>query len=357
MNKFGRIFSVSIYGESHGKGVGVVLDGVTPGLELKNDDFIIDLERRKPKLLGTTKRMEDDCPQVLSGIINDYTTGAPINIFFENKNINSKDYRSYKEQPRPGHADYTGTVKYQGYNDIRGGGHFSGRLTLGLVAGGVVANKILEKKLSKPLEISSRICKLGKINLTEKEWNEFLERDSNSEELITKKTKIIEEIERVLNLGDSLGGIIECRVKNLNVGYGEPFFDSLESMLAHGLFSIPGVKGVEFGTGFKGIEELGSEFNDEIEDINGKTLTNNSGGVNGGISNGNEIVFSVAIRPTPSISKEQNSFNFETECKEKLEINGRHDVAFILRVPVIIEAVVKIVLADLVSISNYEEVR
>jgi chorismate synthase len=352
MNKFGRIFSISIYGESHGKGVGIVLDGVTPGLNIKNEDFNLALERRKPRLIGTTKRIEEDVPQILSGILNNYTTGTPINIFFENKNIVSKDYKNYKEHPRPGHGDYTGTIKYQGYNDIAGGGHFSGRLTLGLVAAGVVADKILEKKLLRGIEVMTRVSKLGKINLSEKEWSEFLDEKLNLDISEENKNKIVEEIERVSDLGDSLGGIILCRVKNLNAGYGEPFFDSLEAVLAHGLFSIPGVKGVEFGIGFKGVEKLGSEFNDRIENSDGQTLTNNSGGINGGISNGNEIVFSVAIRPTASINKGQNTFNFETEQKEIMEIKGRHDVAFIMRVPIIIESIVKIVLADMVSVSN-----
>ena len=313
MNTFGNNLRITIYGESHGSGVGVIIDGVPAGILLRDEDFMPDILRRKAGKKDTTSRIEDDIPKLISGIYEDFTTGAPINIFFENKNVKSKDYTQFKNHPRPGHADYTATVKYKGYNDIRGGGHFSGRLTLGLVVAGVIAKKIIFKEL-KDIEIKSKIVKLGK-----------------------------------LKLNDSYGGIIETRIIGLPAGIGEPFFNSLESQIAHIVFAIPGIKGIEFGAGFEGCVNLsGSEFNDLIIDKSGKTDKNNNAGINGGISNGNEIYFRVAVKPTASIGKIQNTYNFKTNKIEPLEIGGRHDKAFILRVPVVVEAVTAIVLADFI---------
>ncbi|MGL6098321.1 MAG: chorismate synthase [Fusobacteriaceae bacterium] len=336
MNSFGSNYRISIYGESHGEGVGVILDGIIPGIALTEEDFVFDLARRKPGAKGTTKRLEDDIPKILSGVYGGYTTGAPINIFFKNSNTDSKVYKDFKSHPRPGHADYSATQKYGGYNDLRGSGHFSGRMTLSLVAAGIVAKKIICKIVDQNGDQSpvylTQLEKLGKFNLLGE-----LERE-----------KIVDcEIERVTQLGDSLGGVIGCSVKNLPAGLGEPFFDSVESLLSHLLFSIPGVKGVEFGSGFGGCEEMGSFFNDRFISATGKTATNNNGGVNGGITNGNNLYFKVAIKPTSSIFATQESFNFVTEKVEKLEIHGRHDAAFVLRVPVIVESVSAIVLADL----------
>lgn len=326
MNRFGKVFNVGIYGESHAEEIGVVIDGVHPGIKLSEMDFIEVLNRRKPGKIGTTKRVEEDFPNIVSGVFEGYTTGAPISINFKNKNKRSEDYPDLKSHPRPGHADYSGTVKYLGYNDIRGGGHFSGRMTLALVAAGVVG----EKHLPSNIKIVAQIIKLGKLSV------------ENLED-----PQIEMEIERVLKLGDSLGGVINCKVTGVPGGLGEPFFDSMESLISHAVFSIPGVKGVEFGAGFIGCEKLGSEFNDMLINSSGKTLTNNSGGINGGISNGNEISFNVAVKPTSTIFKKQESFNFKTGKTEELEIKGRHDAAFVLRTPVIVESVVKIVLADL----------
>ncbi|MGL5124380.1 MAG: chorismate synthase [Fusobacteriaceae bacterium] len=326
MNRFGKIFNVGIYGESHGEEIGVVIDGVTPGIKIQTEDFLEALDKRKPGKLGTTKRIESDTPKIVSGIFDGYTTGAPININFKNLNKRSEDYPDLKSHPRPGHADYSSTIKYAGYNDIRGGGHFSGRMTLGLVAAGVVA----EKHYPKNIEIEAKIIKLGKMVVQDIDDSE-----------------VRLEIERIALLGDSLGGVINCKIKGIMAGLGEPFFDSLESVIAHGIFSIPGVKGIEFGDGFKGCEKLGSEFNDVFINSNGETSTNSNGGINGGISNGNEISFNVAIKPTSTIFKIQESFNFKTGSKEKLEIKGRHDTAFVLRTPIIIESVAKIVMADM----------
>lgn len=336
MNSFGSSYRISIYGESHGAGVGVVLDGVTPGIPLSVEDFLLDLARRKPGAKGTTPRIEDDIPEILSGVHEGYTTGAPINIFFRNSNTESKVYRDFKSHPRPGHADYSATVKYDGYNDIRGSGHFSGRMTLALVAAGVVGKKIVSRIVEKDGEqlplYSAQLEKIGKFNLLGEPERESI---------------IAHEIERVSALGDSLGGIVGCSIKNIPTGLGEPFFDSVESLLSHLLFSIPGVKGVEFGLGFRGCEELGSFFNDRFIKSCGRTESNNNGGINGGITNGNEVYFRVAVKPTSSIFRPQESFNFSTGQMDILQIQGRHDAAFVLRVPVIVESVAAIVFADL----------
>lgn len=326
MNQFGNIFKIQIYGESHGEGIGVIIDGAPCGIPLKESDFFDDLNKRKPGNIGTTKRIEEDKPVFLSGIYNNFTTGAPLNIFFKNNNINSKVYSDFKSQPRPGHADFTATHKFNGFNDLRGGGHFSGRLTLALVAAGVVAKKILEK-----LNIKF-ICKIDSIGrLTKKEIEDNLE----------------EYLEIISKDEDSLGGSISLEAINVPIGLGEPFFNSIESHISSIIFSIPGIKGIEFGSGFEGCQKFGSEFNDLFIDKFGKTKTNNSGGINGGITNGNSLFFKVAVRPTASIFKEQTTFDFSKNEMSELKIAGRHDVAFILRVPIIIENATAIALADL----------
>jgi chorismate synthase len=322
MNSFGRIFRINIYGESHGKSVGVVIDGCPPGISVSEEDFTEDLLRRKSGAKGTTPRIESDKPILLSGIFNNKTTGAPINIMFENRNTKSKDYENLKKIPRPGHSDFVALKKYKGFNDIRGGGHFSGRLTLGLIAAGVIAKKIVDKA-----SFNAKLISVGK------------EGSSDIEKTIEKA--IMEQ--------DSIGGIIECRIDNVPVGLGEPFFDSVESRISHIVFSIPGIRGIEFGSGFDSARMTGSEHNDLILDISGKTVSNNAGGINGGISNGNEIVFRVAVKPTSSISRAQETVNLESGKTESLIIEGRHDVCFALRVPVIVEAVSAIVLADLIQ--------
>ena len=330
MNSFGKIFKITNYGESHGDGIGVIIDGCPVGIEIKEEDFLFDLGRRRAGKIGTTKRLEKDRPIILSGIFNGYSTGAPINIFFKNENTDSKSYKDFREQPRPGHSDFAANLKYDGYNDIRGGGRFSGRVTLSLVAAGVIAKKILNKE-NKELKIESNIISLGKLNLKNREEFEKIE---------TYLKKIAEE-------GDSVGGVIECIGKNIPAGLGEPFFDSIESLVSHLIFSIGGVRGIEFGSGFESSRMKGSVCNDVFIDEKGKTVTNNCGGINGGISNGNDIIFRVAIKPTPSISKLQNTYSFKDEKISELSIKGRHDTAFVLRVPVIIEAVFAIAMVDL----------
>ena len=324
MNSFGRKFRVSIFGESHGEMVGVTIDGCPPGVALSEQDLLPDLARRKSGAKGTTPRKEADLPKIVSGVFNGHTTGAPITILFENTNIRSGDYSELATVPRPGHADMVASQKYKGFADYRGGGHFSGRITLGLVAAGVVAKKIVSG-----ISFSSEIIELGGA------------RDKNDFEAI---------IDSAMQAGDSVGGIIECRAEGVEAGLGEPFFDSAESLISHAVFSIPAIKGIEFGSGFAAARKKGSENNDTVLDAAGKTATNNSGGINGGITNGNEIVFRAAVKPTPSISIEQDSVNLKTGSPEKLTIKGRHDACIALRVPVILEAVTAIVLADLALI-------
>ena len=318
MNSWGTTYRISIWGESHGPGIGIVVDGCPPGLNLNPDDFKEDMERRRSGSLGTTSRRELDLPIIKSGLFRGKTTGAPLSIEFENSDTHSSDYERLEQTPRPGHADWTAQDKFFGFNDYRGGGHFSGRLTLGLVAAGVIAKKIVE-----PIKIYSRVLQVG------------------GEDDLQKALK-----EAVAG-GDSTGGIVECRAENVSSGLGEPFFDSVESLLAHAVFSIPGVKGVEFGDGFAAARLKGSDYNDEIVDVSGRTKTNHAGGVVGGITNGNELVFRIAVRPAASIVKPQQTIDLQTGKPVSLTIGGRHDACIALRVPVVLEAVTAVVLADL----------
>ncbi|HAF28122.1 MAG TPA: chorismate synthase [Bacteroidales bacterium] len=323
MNSFGRIFKISIYGESHGQQVGVLIDGCSAGLAISEDDFTDDLLRRKSGAKGTTPRIEDDLPVIESGVFNGFTTGAPLLISFKNKNTISDDYKDLFSFPRPGHADFTAKMKYGGFNDYRGGGHFSGRLTLGLVAAGVIA-----KKLIYPVSIKAGLVEAG------------------------GQTDIENAIDQAVKNNDSIGGIVECIAEDLSIGLGEPFFDSVESLLSHAVFSIPAIKGIEFGSGFQAAKMTGSEHNDQFIDAAGKTLTNFSGGINGGITNGNPLIFRVAVKPTSSISKAQQTFNLKTGKKDELIIKGRHDACIALRVPVVIEAITAIVLTDLMLLEQ-----
>lgn len=329
MNSFGSIFRVHIFGESHGGNVGVVIDGCTAGIDLTVEDFQADLERRKAGASGTTPRKEDDLPKIVSGVFNDKTTGAPLTILFENNNIKSTDYEKLRDTPRPGHADFVLHEKFNGYNDYRGGGHSSGRLTVALVAAGVVAKKVASLDLS-------RQGKLLSIEAT------LIEAGGNPD--------IEAAIQQAIRQQDSIGGIISCTTKGLPVGLGEPFFNSVESLVSHAVFSIPAVKGIEFGSGFEAAKMKGSEHNDSIIDEIGSTATNHAGGINGGISNGNDLEFRVAIKPTSSTPQQQQSWNKATGKVEEFEVKGRHDLCIALRVPVVVEAVTAIVLADLMLI-------
>jgi chorismate synthase len=486
MNSFGRIFRVSIFGESHGESVGIVVDGCPAGLPLTVEDFLPDLERRKGGTQkGTTPRQEEDLPIFKSGLFNNKTTGAPITILFENKNVRSGDYEKQRDVPRPGHADFVAHKKFAGFEDYRGSGHFSGRLTVALVAAGVIAKKILELAQTSPQtplqkrgasedsdlpgyitnttdqwKIVSAYAKEHRQNPTKAEellWEQLRNRKIknskfrrqhaiegyiadfvclekklvvevdgdyhdeveqkrldefraktlqkngyqlirfNNEDVLQKMDWVLEEIGKALQLAsnspsplerelegevlnkikisssileiggekdldkglqraidekDSIGGIIECRVNGLPIGLGEPFFDSAESLLSHIVFAIPAVRGIEFGTGFAAAKMFGSEHNDAIENIEGKTRTNHAGGIVGGLTNGNELVFRIAIKPTSSTPKEQNTLNWETGRVENASVKGRHDLCIALRVPVILEAVTAIVLADLMMLEQ-----
>ena len=324
MNSFGRAFRVSIFGESHGPSVGITIDGCPAGLPLSEDDFSIDLERRKGGIQkGTTPRKEDDKPIFITGVFNNKTTGAPLTILFENKNTRSTDYDKQRAVPRPGHADFVANKKFGGQEDYRGGGHFSGRLTVCLVAAGVIAKKILQN-----ISIEAAITEVGG------------EKD------------IEKGLQKAIDAKDSVGGIVECKVTGLPAGLGEPFFDSVESVIGHAAFSIPAIKGIEFGAGFSASKMLGSQHNDAIENASGHTKTNNAGGVVGGITNGNDLVFRVVVKPTSSTPKEQESWNWETAQVEKFSIKGRHDLCIALRVPPVLEAVTAIVLADLMLLEH-----
>ena len=482
MNSFGRLFRVSIFGESHGESVGIVIDGCPAGMPLTVDDFLPDLERRKGGTQkGTTPRQEEDLPIFKSGIFNNKTTGAPITILFENKNIRSGDYEKQRDVPRPGHADFVAHKKFAGFEDYRGSGHFSGRLTVALVAAGVIAKKILNltpnpspkergtagsglpgyiTNTADQWKVVSAYAKENRQNSTEAEdklWQELRNRKVkeckfrrqhpiegyipdfvclekklvvevdgdyhneeeqkridhfrtvtlqknnyrlirfSNEDVLQKMDWVLEQIEEVLQSGvnppsplekgsegevlnkikitssileiggekdlekglqkaidakDSIGGIIECRAEGLPVGLGEPFFDSAESLLSHIVFAIPAVRGVEFGTGFAAAKMFGSEHNDAIENLEGKTRTNYAGGIVGGLTNGNELVFRIAIKPTSSTPKEQNTLNWQTGKVENASVKGRHDLCIALRVPVILEAITAVVLADLMMLEQ-----
>jgi len=494
MNSFGRIFRISIFGESHGESVGIVIDGCPAGLSLIVEDFLPDLERRKGGTQkGTTPRKEEDLPIFKSGIFNDKTTGAPITILFENKNIRSSDYEKQRDIPRPGHADFVARKKFAGFEDYRGSGHFSGRLTVALVAAGVIAKKILSRTSPqtplqrrgardaadlpgyitssadqwKTLSIYAKENRKNPTKAEEQLWEELRNRKINNskfrrqhaietyiadfvclekklvvevdggyndeevqrkmdelrtltlkknnfrlirftnQDVLEKMNWVLEEIgnaltsesnppspserqlseakvgnevregevlstikitstileiggdadlerglQKAIDAKDSIGGIIECRADGLPIGLGEPFFDSVESALAHIVFAIPAVRGIEFGTGFAAAKMFGSQHNDAIENMEGKTKTNHAGGVVGGLTNGNELVFRIAIKPTSSTPKEQTTLNWETEKIETASVKGRHDLCIALRVPVILEAVTAIVLADLMMLEQ-----
>ena len=401
MNAFGNIFRVSIFGESHGEEIGVVVDGLAPGIPLSEADFTADIARRRSGAKGTTPRVEADEPQILSGVYEGYTTGAPLAIVFHNSNTRSQDYEALLNVPRPGHADYTANLKFGGFQDPRGGGHFSGRLTLPVVAAGVIAKKLLFATIAGAtrgrvqFRCDARLVEIGGI-ADQTQWDAALDQAQKE--------------------GDSLGGIVECVVSGVPAGLGEPFWDSVESRLSHALFAIPGVRGVEFGDGFAAARMKGSEHNDVYAPAGAKKCdshqheccheeekdgccchgeeheegccchggeehdpeggcchggeghheggccghhrnrlvtpaTNHAGGVNGGITNGNPMVFRVAFKPTSSIAKAQETYDFAKGEMTSLQVPGRHDTCFALRTPVIVEAMAAIVLADLVGMA------
>ncbi|MBA4417835.1 MAG: chorismate synthase [Syntrophus sp. (in: bacteria)] len=318
MNSFGSLFRITILGASHGECVGVLIDGCPAGLLLSEDDLLEDLERRRSGREGTTARREADIPFIKSGLFKGRTTGTPILILFENRDIDSSAYERIRNTPRPGHGDFVAFHKYGGFQDYRGGGAFSGRLTVGLVAAGVIAKRLIE-----PVKISASLIEAG------------------------GSRDISEAIQIALQNKDSIGGIVECRAEGIPIGLGEPFFDSVESLISHIVFAIPGIKGIEFGAGFACSAMAGSEYNDAILNREGKTETNHCGGINGGITNGNELVFRVAVKAASSTQKAQHTIDLTDGASVELVVGGRHDTCIALRVPVILEAVTAIACADL----------
>ncbi|MBN1387532.1 MAG: chorismate synthase [Bacteroidales bacterium] len=323
MNTLGKIFRVSVFGESHGPGIGVLIDGCPPGLDINSEMLLGDIDRRRGGEKGTTARKEYDVPEIVSGVLKGVSTGAPLMIMTRNTNKRSSDYSKFTSIPRPGHADMVTRQKYKGYADPSGGGYFSGRLTWGMVVAGAIARLII-----KPSKVRARLLSAG------------------------GNTDVDSEIDKVLREGDSIGGLVECVASGVPAGLGEPLYYSVESAISHAVFSIPAIKGIEFGSGFRAASMKGSEHNDPIISRNGRTSTNNAGGINGGISNGNDIVLRVAVKPPSSISKTQKTWNIEKDEMDILKIEGRHDACIALRVPVIIEAAVSLALADLTLINR-----
>lgn len=319
MNTIGDLFKITLYGESHQEAIGIVVDGLIPGTKIDVALIATDLKKRNPDAIGTTPRKEPDRFEITSGIFQGHATGSPVHIMIRNENIQSKDYDHLKTHPRPGHADYVASVKYHQHHDPRGGGRFSGRLTAPIVMAGSLAKMML------PYHFENQLIQVG----TLKDMNQL--------------DQYLSEIQAQ---GDSVGGIIEVKVTGLPVGLGEPMFGKLESKIAQMLFSIPAVKGVQFGTGFEGIEMRGSVFNDVIVNEEGHTKTNHSGGLSGGISNGNPLIVKVFIKPTSSIQKPQESFEHSSKTIQPLEVGGRHDVCIARRAGIVIENAVAIVVAD-----------
>ena len=347
-NTFGNYISVTLFGESHGPEIGVVVDGLAAGIEV-NEEFIAHkLARRRPSGDISTKRVENDEFRIVSGVFNGVTTGAPLCILIPNTNTQSKDYSSLAYLPRPGHADYTAQCKYHGCQDYRGGGHFSGRLTAPLVAAGAIAQMALEKK---GIKIGTHISSMGDI-----EDRRFEDTENDIEILKSKVTldddkwaQMQEYIRAAANEGDSVGGVLETVVSGMPKGVGEPWFDGVEGVIARAIYAIPAVKGVEFGAGFGFGKLRGSQANDAfgIKDGEVITLTNHNGGINGGITNGMPIVFRTAVKPTPSIFKEQDSVNLRTMTEEKLSLKGRHDPAIIHRAAPVVDAMTALALLDM----------
>ncbi len=349
-NTFGNSLSVTLFGESHGKAIGCVIDGISPGVEIDESFISSQMEKRKGVNSLSTARRERDEVKILSGVFEGRATGTPICLMIENADTKSKDYSKTKDLARPSHADYTAEIKYGGFQDYRGGGHFSGRITAPLVAAGAIALKALA---SKDIKIATHISRCGDIQ--DREFENLEEDFKLLEELDmpvlceSKREEISALIESCKRDGDSIGGVLSTAVTGMPAGVGEPWFDTVESMLSHALFSVPAVKGVEFGAGFSFGEMRGSQANDSLYRDGGtvKTRTNNNGGINGGITNGMPVLFRCAVKPTPSIYKEQKTVNLKSGADETLLISGRHDPAIIHRARVVIDSVTALTLCDL----------
>lgn len=348
---FGKNIKISLFGESHGSVIGVTIDGLKAGIKLDIPYIEKEIQKRKSIASISTPRVEKDEIEIVSGFFNGYTTGTPLTVIVRNENTKSKDYQP--ELLRPSHADYSAYLKYNGYQDYRGGGHFSGRITLGIVIAGAICKQILENKgvlIGSHLKQVYNIKDFDFSNDEKQLKEEIIKMNQTDFALINENLKedIISCIEEAKLNKDSVGGIIETAVLNLEGGIGEPFFDSIESVLSHLIFSIPAVKGIEFGKGFALSNMFGSEANDELEISDTiKTKTNNNGGINGGISNGMPIIIKTAIKPTPSISQKQSTVNINTKENTVLEIKGRHDPCIVHRARVVVDSMVAIGILDL----------
>jgi chorismate synthase len=350
-NSFGELFRITSFGESHGPCIGVVIDGCPAGLSLNEEDIQKEVDKRKPVYsAGQTARVEEDKVEVLSGVFQGRTTGAPITLLVHNRDIDSSVYEAVRFVPRPGHADYTAYMKYGGFNDYRGGGRFSGRVTVGLVMAGAVAKKLLEKL---DIQVLAFTIQIGSIKAGASSLGDII-RNIQSNPLRCPDLQAAKAmagiIEQASREGDSLGGVVEGMAFNLPVGLGEPYFDSLEGQIAKALFSIPAVKGVEFGSGFAAVARKGSENNDPFVIADGRVVsaTNQAGGILGGISTGMPLVLRAAVKPTPSISKKQNTVNLQTMENAELHIKGRHDACIVPRAAVVIESMMAVTLCDFV---------
>ncbi len=347
-NSLGKMFTVTSFGESHGRCVGVIIDGCPAGLPVSEDDIQKEVDKRKPTSPIATTRSEAEKVEIISGISEGYTTGAPVCLLTWNTDIDSKEYERVKSLPRPGHADYTAFVKYGGFNDYRGGGRFSGRITVGFVMAGAVAKKLLERL---NIEIIAHTVEIGGIEAAKKDPAEIRAAvEKNSLRCADSKAaeEMLKVIEKAKAEGDSLGGIIEGIALNVPVGLGEPVFDTLEGDLAKAIFAIPAVKGVEFGSGFSAARKRGSENNDSFAIENGRivTTTNNAGGILGGISNGMPIVLRAAVKPTSSIAVRQDTVDMVEMKNTTIEVKGRHDACIVPRAVPVVEAMMAVILCD-----------
>lgn len=362
---WGDRFKISLFGESHGAAVGVTIDGLPAGTFLQEEQLQYEMKRRAPGRKGdgqdklTTPRTEADCYEILSGFVDGHSTGTPLSAVIRNTNTYSKDYSGLERTPRPGHADYTGHLRYKGMHDVRGGGHFSARVTAGLVFAGAVAKQVLDQH---DIHIGAHLRRIYDI-----EDMPFQEQDLHAEKFrqlaemrlpvldLEKGQKMADAILEARQQGDSVGGIIETAVIGMPGGYGDPFFDSVESKLSHILFAVPGMKGLEFGAGFEISRWKGSKANDPfyMEGDSIRTKTNHNGGINGGITNGMPIIFRAAMKPTPSIAIKQDTVDLETRQDTDLEIKGRHDPCIAVRGLTVIEAAAAVCLLDILLSGGY----
>ena len=351
-SSFGQSVNICIAGESHGEALTAVLSGITPGIKIDREYIRRCLSQRAPVGSISTPRYEADDFEILSGVFEGCTTGSPITILIRNTNTKSKDYSEMESTPRPGHADFTADVKYHGYQDYRGGGHFSGRITAVLVAAGAIARLALKNK---GIEIGTHVKKCGGVS-----DRDFINVSEDIKALNNKYFAVLDEesgekmqaeIIKASKEGDSVGGVLETAVTGLPAGLGEPWFDSMESVLSHMLFSIPGIKGVEFGAGFAVADMKGSEVNGSLEMYDGKITPVNdlSGGINGGITNGDVLKFSMAVRPTPTIFKEQHTVDMKNLEDKTFSAKGRHDPAIVHRVRAVADAATALVLCDMLA--------